>query len=141
MRRAFTVGTCRIACAADDGEIRAFKRHGWGVYQDTSSYRYEGDWLDDDRTGYGRETRENGDIYEGQFVNSRRHGHGRYLSVRGEEYDGGWLHDQRSGQGVSIVLPPNEAEHQRQRVSAQLLAHRKQHFLRLSGSGEGPGRL
>ena len=111
------------------------------MFQDTSGYRYEGDWLDDDRTGYGREVRENGDVYEGQFVQSRRHGHGRYLSVRGEEYDGGWLHDQRSGQGVSIVLPPDEAEHHRQRVSAQLLAHRKQHFLRLGGSGEGPGRL
>ena len=85
--------------------------------------------------------KENGDVYEGQFVANQRHGHGRFLSTRGEEYDGSWAHDQRSGQGMSVVLPPDEAETQRQRVSAELLAHRNMHFLRLAGNGNGPGRV
>uniref|UniRef100_A0A7S3ACP1 MORN repeat-containing protein 5 n=1 Tax=Haptolina ericina TaxID=156174 RepID=A0A7S3ACP1_9EUKA len=124
-----------------DGELQGLRRHGWGVLQDGSGYHYEGDWLDDERTGYGRETRENGDVYEGQFLASRRHGHGRYLSARGEEYNGSWVQDQRSGQGVSTTLLRDEAEHNRQRASAKLLAHREHHFLRLSGIGEGAGRL
>ena len=28
----------------------------------------QGDWLDDERAGYGREVRENGDVYEGQVI-------------------------------------------------------------------------
>jgi hypothetical protein len=114
-----------------DGELRGYRRHGWGVFQETAGYRYEGDWAQDERQGYGREVRENGDIYEGQFARDRRHGRGRLLTVRGEEYDGGWLEGKRDGQGLSIVLPSDEAETQRQRVSASLLVHRQAHFLRL----------
>lgn len=59
--------------------------------------------------------------------------------MRGEEYDGGWLDGKRDGQGVSIVLPLDEAEVQRSRVSASLLVHREKHFMRLS-SGRAAGR-
>jgi hypothetical protein len=145
--------------------------------------------VEDERAGYGREVRENGDVYEGQFVRDKRHGRGRFLSVRGEEYDGGWADGKRDGQvqrgapltrtltrpswqsvaahalavnvcsctvaavsllswlgciahahvllscqGVSIVLPIDEAERQRQRVSASLLVYRERHFLNLTGA-------
>ena len=76
--------------SARAGELRAYRRHGWGVFHETAGYKFEGDWLDDERAGYGREVRENGDVYEGQFVADRRHGRGRFLSLRGEEYDGSW---------------------------------------------------
>ena len=158
------------------GELREYRRHGWGVFQEAAGYKYEGDWQEvprlsarlhtgtlalcrrpprphprpfvhprpysrqDERTGYGREVRENGDVYEGQFRGDRRHGRGRFLSVRGEEYDGGWLDGKRDGQGVSIVLPIDEAERRRQRVSASLLVHRDKHFLRLQ-SAQAAGRL
>jgi hypothetical protein len=117
-----------------DGELRMYRRHGWGVFQESAGYKYEGDWSDDERSGYGREVRENGDVYEGQFSRDRRHGRGRFISVRGEEYDGGWLDGKRDGQGVSIVLPIDEAERQRQRVNASLLVHRDRHFLQLQGA-------
>jgi len=117
-----------------DGELREYRRHGWGVFQEAAGYRYEGDWLDDERSGYGREVRENGDVYEGQFWRDKRHGRGRFLSSRGEEYDGGWADGKRDGQGVSVVLPVDEAERQRQRVSASLLVHRERHFLKLQGA-------
>ena len=104
-----------------------------------AGYRYEGDWAEDERMGYGREVRENGDVYEGQFARDLRHGRGRFLSVRGEEYDGGWAEGKRDGQGVSVVLPLDEAERQRQRVSASLLVHRDRHFLRLQ-SAQAQGR-
>ena len=54
--------------------------------------------------------------------------------MRGEEYDGNWADGKRDGQGVSVVLPFDEAERSRQRVSASLLVHRDQHFLRLQGA-------
>jgi len=117
-----------------DGELREFRRHGWGVFQEAAGYKYEGDWSEDERSGYGREIRENGDVYEGAFAHDRRHGRGRFLSMRGEEYDGGWADGKRDGQGVSVVLPIDEAERQRQRVAASLLVHRQRHFLRLQGA-------
>ena len=98
--------------------------------------RYEGDWADDARDGYGREARANGDSYEGEWAADQRHGHGRFVSLHGDVYEGGWVHGQRSGQGVSTVMPPDEVESARLKVSAQLLAHRRKHFLRLPGAGE-----
>ena len=56
-----------------------------------------------------------------------------------QEYDGGWAYGQRDGQGVSIVLPVDEAERQRSRVSASLMVHRDKHFMRLS-SAKAAGR-
>ena len=124
-----------------DGELRLYRRHGWGVFQETAGYKYEGDWADDERSGYGRELRENGDVYEGQFLADRRHGRGRFLSLRGEEYDGSWANGKRDGQGVSIALPRDEAERQRQCMSSSLLVHRDKHFLRMkAASGEAGGR-
>ena len=35
-----------------------------GVFQEAAGYKYEGDWIEDERSGYGREIRENGDVYE-----------------------------------------------------------------------------
>ena len=55
------------------------------------------------------------------------------------QYDGGWQHGKRDGQGVSIVLPVDEAERQRSRVSASLMVHRDKHFMRLS-SAKAAGR-
>ena len=81
--------------------------------------------------------RENGDSYEGEWVANQRHGHGRFVSRNGDVYDGGWAHGQRSGQGVSTVMPPDEVESARLSVSAQLLAHRRKHFLRLPGGDAG----
>ena len=60
--------------------------------------------------------------------------------MRGEEYDGGWAEGKRDGQGVSIVLPLDEAERQRQRVSASLLVYRDKHFLKLQ-SAQQQGRV
>ena len=47
----------------------------------------------------------------------------------------------RDGQGVSVVLPVDEAERQRQRVSASLLVHRDKHFLRLQSARAQGGRV
>ena len=122
-----------------DGELRSYRRHGWGVFQESVGYKFEGDWSYDERSGYGREVLENGDVYEGQFSADMRHGRGRLLTVRGEEYDGAWAYGKRDGQGVSIVLPLDEANRQRQRTSASLLVHRERHFMALRGP-EAAGR-
>ena len=69
-------------------------------------------------------------------------GEGRFVSLHGDVYEGGWwVHGQRSGQGVSTVMPPDERgrgrERAAQKVSAQLLAHRRKPFLRMPAAG-GP---
>ena len=64
--------------------------------------------------------RANGDSYEGEWAADQRHGHGRFVSLHGDVYEGGWVHGQRSGQGVSTVMPPDEVESARLKVSAQL---------------------
>ena len=40
---------------------------------------YEGEWLNDVRSGKGYERYSNGNIYQGYFENGKAHGHGNYL--------------------------------------------------------------
>jgi hypothetical protein len=43
---------------------------GWG--------RFEGDWVNNNRTGHGIFTRPSGNRYEGDYLNDERHGRGIY---------------------------------------------------------------
>lgn len=49
---------------------------GYGTYVYSNSAVYEGDWIDDHRTGWGKVTYENGDVYEGEWMKDKRHGLG-----------------------------------------------------------------
>ena len=42
--------------------------NGQGLYTFANGNRYDGDWLDDKRTGFGIYTYINGNAYEGMFI-------------------------------------------------------------------------
>ena len=56
-----------------------------------SQGKYEGEWKDDRRHGYGVFTDpKSGYRYEGQWHNSRRHGQGTMLMPNGDSFAGTW---------------------------------------------------
>jgi len=104
-----------------NGQTRNGTRHGHGLWKGRT-VQYEGEWVDDQEHGEGRQTRVDGSIYEGQFKHGRfsgrgrmswstkqtyegqyendlRHGIGRFTWPDGRIYDGQWVKDRRHGQG------------------------------------------
>lgn len=50
-----------------------------GVYIWVSGARYEGDWINNLRSGKGKMYNVDGKIYEGDFRNNKKEGFGRYF--------------------------------------------------------------
>ncbi|XP_029432614.1 radial spoke head 10 homolog B-like [Rhinatrema bivittatum] len=78
-------------------------RHGKGtIYfnQEGTSW-YEGDWVNNIRSGWGVRCYISGNIYEGQWENNVRHGEGRmrWLTTN-EEYTGQWVNGIQNGYGT-----------------------------------------
>ena len=62
-----------------------------------------GNWVDDQRHGYGVYTYPNGDTYEGEWQSHLRHGQGVYTyKDTGTKYVGTWVSGKRDGAGELI---------------------------------------
>ena len=62
---------------------------------------YTGDWLYDDRTGFGTFTEaDKFTSYTGDFVANLRRGYGRQRFTDGSVYEGYWIDDERTGWGI-----------------------------------------
>jgi len=85
--------------AVYEGEFKFGKREGWGRFY-IKGERYEGEWVDDRKHGYGVYTWDDGDRYEGNWVAGRQEGHGSYIWGNGSSYVGAWKEDRRCGRGV-----------------------------------------
>ena len=111
----------RMNLAVYEGDMLNGMRHGFGRLT-TPKYVRLGMWRDDQFTGWGRESRRNGDVLEGKsidgrvtgkgilknakgnlyvgdFVESRRHGYGE-LDTNRIHYKGGFLGDRLNGRGI-----------------------------------------
>ena len=75
-------------------------REGAGIYDHPSGIRFEGYWLDDKKSGPGREIILGKEVYEGYWLNDKRHGEGRLVSNDGREYSGNWENGFKEGRGV-----------------------------------------
>lgn len=51
---------------------------------------WEDEWEDEEKHGFGKFTRVNGEMYEGQYENDEKNGHGKYTWADGEVYEGNW---------------------------------------------------
>lgn len=60
---------------------------------------YEGDFIDNNITGKGEYTWENGDVFIGDFVNGKMHGRGLYKWPDGGEYEGEYINNIKEGKG------------------------------------------
>ncbi len=62
--------------------------------------RYEGNYRDGLRTGYGRMKYPNGDLYEGEWFENKMQGEGTYSYKKsGDIYSGAWRLGKKHGQG------------------------------------------
>jgi hypothetical protein len=54
---------------------------------------YDGDWINDYRTGNGVFTTISGEKYEGEFKMNKKHGKGKYYRKDGSFQEGEWIED------------------------------------------------
>ena len=105
-----------------EGEIKDFKREGYGVekcpeYEYEGNFhddmkngqgsikylklgrKYEGDFKNNEITGYGYLIYENKQTYKGNLVDGKKEGKGKYIWPDGSEYEGEYKNDIREGEG------------------------------------------
>ena len=73
-------------------------RHGFGILT-TPSYVRIGQWRYGQFTGWGRESRRNGEVLEGRFTNGRVNGKGIFLTLKGNKYVGDFINNRLHGKG------------------------------------------
>ena len=74
------------------------EKHGRGRLT-TPKYVRIGTWRDDEFTGWGRESRINGDVFEGRFVDGAIYGKGINQNKKGNVYVGEFVDSKREGKG------------------------------------------
>mmetsp|Transcript_75214 Transcript_75214/g.164091 ORF Transcript_75214/g.164091 Transcript_75214/m.164091 type:complete len:209 (+) Transcript_75214:86-712(+) len=83
------------------GQLLAGHRHGRGVWT-SSTEQYSGQWVNDQRDGFGKQTWQDGRVYEGQFKVGKFHGHGRmewHMPAGLMVYEGQYVNDLKDGRG------------------------------------------
>ncbi len=63
-------------------------------------WRFEGEFYDNKRNGYGKLICTDGEVYEGEWQDDKKHGHGKRTFASGSRYEGEWADELRSGKGV-----------------------------------------
>ncbi len=81
-----------------EGEMMDGKKNGFGKLT-TKDYIREGTWKEDKFTGWGRESRTNGEILEGRFVDGKVEGKGILRDSKGSSYIGDFVDSKREGFG------------------------------------------
>jgi len=76
------------------------ERHGFGVYYNKVGERYDGDWEGGVRHGLGKQVYEDGSVYEGEWAGDMRHGKGSLTLPDANVYDGHWASDLKEGAGT-----------------------------------------
>ncbi|XP_018420942.1 PREDICTED: radial spoke head 10 homolog B2-like [Nanorana parkeri] len=85
------------------GEWYEGKRHGKGLmyYDSEETSWYEGEWIHNDKEGWGVQHFKSGNIYEGQWKNNKFHGLGKMSWINSnEEYMGQWENGIQNGHGT-----------------------------------------
>ena len=74
------------------------QRHGIGKYT-TPFYVLIGMWKNDKFSGWGRESRCDGDVFEGRFINGIMNGKGIFIDINKNKYIGDFINMKRWGKG------------------------------------------
>ena len=72
--------------------------HGFGILT-TPFYVRIGQWRYGQFTGWGRESRRNGEVLEGRFTNGKVNGKGIFITIKGNKYVGDLLNNRLHGKG------------------------------------------
>ena len=58
---------------------------------------YEGEWIQDQKDGHGKQIWANGTVYEGQWQDNLPHGIGKYTKPNGDTIEGSWREGKAHG--------------------------------------------
>jgi len=86
--------------AVYDGEWLGNERSGFGIQTWPDGAVYEGQWKQNKAWGQGRFRHCDGDVYTGQWRQNMAHGFGVYLHRDGTTYAGDFLDDLQDGVGI-----------------------------------------
>lgn len=85
-----------------EGDFKENLRHGYGKYVLPDGSVYDGMWREGMMCGRGVFTWSDDSIYEGEWKAGRRHGGGLLRSSDGFSYDGMWVQNAMEGRGSAI---------------------------------------
>ncbi|XP_026560387.1 radial spoke head 10 homolog B2 [Pseudonaja textilis] len=103
IRNGFGMYKCGTYPVSYIGQWVEGKRHGKGTiyYNESGSSWYEGDFVNNIKSGWGVRRYKSGNIYEGQWERDLRHGEGRMRWLTSnQEYTGMWVNGVQHGQGT-----------------------------------------
>lgn len=76
-------------------------KDGYGIYNYSNGYRYEGEWKDGDRDGQGKLYYANGECcYEGEWRQGEKNGYGIYYYANKDCFKGEWKDGKINGRGT-----------------------------------------
>ncbi|KAM6423907.1 radial spoke head 10 homolog B isoform 1-T1 [Liasis olivaceus] len=103
IRHGFGMYKCGTYPVSYIGQWFEGKRHGKGTiyYNEAGSSWYEGDFVNNIKSGWGIRCYKSGNIYEGQWERNLRHGEGRMRWLTSnQEYTGKWVNGIQHGCGT-----------------------------------------
>ena len=116
LSHAHTYGVCTAAGASAGDQYTGNwvedQKQGFGKYVWVDGDVYEGDWERDMRNAEGVCTYSNGDRYSGEWKDDLRHGWGRLVWSDGNTYEGGWKNDNISPGSRGITPKMSRANSQ-----------------------------
>ena len=83
-----------------EGEFQNDMKEGYGILQYVNGERYEGAWKNNFAHGHGTLLYADGDKYVGDWTEGKKSGIGELLYVNGDKFHGSWVDDKASGEGV-----------------------------------------
>lgn len=83
-----------------EGEWLGDNKHGYGIQRWPDGAVFEGNFVNGTANGYGVFIHTDGDKYEGEWQNDRAHGHGTYTHSDGSKYVGEWKNDKKHGKAI-----------------------------------------
>ncbi|XP_048350155.1 radial spoke head 10 homolog B-like [Sphaerodactylus townsendi] len=103
IRHGFGTYTCGTHPISYSGQWFEGKRHGKGIlyYNKEGSSWYEGQFVNNVKSGWGLRCYKSGNVYKGDWERDMRHGHGTmsWLTTD-QEYTGQWVNGLQHGQGI-----------------------------------------
>ena len=93
-------GTIKIKSENLNTSKFPFLLHGFGKITYKSGDQYEGEWINDLKSGLGEYQSKDGDLYNGQWKEDKKHNQGTMIYKNGEKYEGEWKENKRDGSGT-----------------------------------------
>jgi antitoxin component YwqK of YwqJK toxin-antitoxin module len=94
-------GHLAVCLISYEGEVKNFKRDGFGTSYLGDEKDYEGEWTNNARNGQGTTYWQGQKNYEGEWKDDKRNGYGRSSSEGHIDYDGEWKDDKKHGTGIA----------------------------------------